>query len=1111
MYKKILFISLTIILFLSNILFAQTITEIALKPGFNFISFTNLITLNPSELKALNNSIEDIFLFSSSAGSFLSVSEGTLTNLSAGKGYIIKSKASSDIKISVPGSTINLIGLINLKTGFNLVGFSQAPSTNTFEKLMTNNTIIKGCYKWSPTAGSFIQVLRDELGVINKIDGVDPTIKAGESYFLNMYGDTVLTYDTTSISLNPSSYDLPRPKVANPIITPNGGTVSSSQQITIICTTEGAEINYVIDNNTSTKYTGPLTITKNCTLKVTAIKSGWTNSDLITVTYMLANPELEISGTLPNTGTNSSKNYLNYSAAIGTKGNTILVVKTDNENIEVGTIAVNLTNYIATIPLTDTNYTATIILKDNLGRILFRNLLGKMPVKSELPSSTTKIKISNINVDSTSTALALLAKEKNIEVGKITSISSNDLQNGIATKTSNISNEIAQNFTSNPSIISEITKAVNTITTTVLSASVSTTIVPINISNATELLSSFVKVIKEPSLQTIINQNQLSTSIILSQDQIIDSGTNVVEPILKVKTPVFSNNGSSFINSLKLSISCPTSGSTIKYTLDGTIPSSTNGLIYDSTLSIEMTSSIKAIAIKPGMIDSEVASKTYTKIEQVSVPTFNPSNSEFESSQQVAITSATAGATIYYTTDNTIPTLSSNQYISPFIITATTNIKAIAIKNGYINSEIAISSYTKLNKIESPVFTPSTGTTFSSNQQITIKCATPGVTIYYTTDGKTPTLSSNQYTEPFTINTTSTIKAIAIKNGMANSEIIITNISHIDDVLVYKDNGNSINITGYKSTADGNVIVPDTINGKPVTSIGNAFRNRFDLKSITIPNSITSIDEYAFSGCTGLTSVTLPNTMTKIGGWSFMDCRNLKNITIPNNLTFLGDCVFSDCTSLTNLTLPNSIQAIGSNVFLNCSNLTDIILPNTIDSIGDHAFRNCINLKNITIPNSVRVIYADVFSGCSSLTNITIPNSVTYIGEVAFRDCVSLKNIILPNSVTIIGNEAFIGCSGLTNISLSDNITSLPRGVFSSCKGLTNIAIPKNVSIIYNYAFSNCSKLTSINFYGNAPATEEEVFYNCSSDLKFYYIEGKTGWTNPWNGHTTTTFVPSLL
>jgi len=496
MYKKILFLSIILTLLFSNIATAQTTQYLTLKPGFNFLSFTRLITSSPAELKGANPSIDDIYLFSPSAGSFLSLSDGTLTSLSAGKGYIIKNNSLSDALLTITGNDISSANSISLKTGFNLVGFSQAPTSFTFEKLMTANTIIKGCYKWSPMAGTFIQVIKSDSGVITKIDGVDPTIKAGESYFINMYADSNLTYDASSILLTPSSYGtISATQVANPIITPNGGTFSSTQQITITCSTEGAEIYYNIDDGTQVKYTAPFFINKGCSIKANASKLGMNNSDVVTSVFVMSsNPELEIAGSLPSNALNSPKSSINFGPSIGTKGNSIMLVRADSENTEIGTITVNATNYIAYIPINETSYTALIIIKDSLGRILYRNLLGKTLIKSEIPALTSKIKISGINIDSTSTAMALLVKEKNIELNKITSVASTDLQNGIAIKTSNIPNEISQNFSSTPNLITEVAKAVNTVNTTVLSTSVSTNTVPISISTATQLLSSFIKV-----------------------------------------------------------------------------------------------------------------------------------------------------------------------------------------------------------------------------------------------------------------------------------------------------------------------------------------------------------------------------------------------------------------------------------------------------------------------------------------------------------------------------------------------------------------------------------------------------------------------------------------
>jgi len=199
--KKIV-LSIFIIFLLAYGVFAQTAQTITLKPGFNFISFSASISSTPAQLKTQNPAIEDIYLFSAAAGSFLSATEGTLSTLAAGKGYIIKSSAASDNVINIPGDAVQTIGNINLKTGFNLIGFSKIPATTvSFSSLMNVYSAIKGIYKWSPAAGSFIQVVRDNSGAVKLLDGADPSFKAGESYFFNLTEDTTINYDGSNIIL----------------------------------------------------------------------------------------------------------------------------------------------------------------------------------------------------------------------------------------------------------------------------------------------------------------------------------------------------------------------------------------------------------------------------------------------------------------------------------------------------------------------------------------------------------------------------------------------------------------------------------------------------------------------------------------------------------------------------------------------------------------------------------------------------------------------------------------------------------------------------------------------------------------------------------------------
>jgi hypothetical protein len=160
-----------------------------------------------------------------------------------------------------------------------------------------------------------------------------------------------------------------------------------------------------------------------------------------------------------------------------------------------------------------------------------------------------------------------------------------------------------------------------------------------------------------------------------------------------------------------------------------------------------------------------------------------------------------------------------------------------------------------------------------------------------------------------------------------------------------KADGNGLTITKYKGKG-GNVVIPATINGRSVISIGwSAFGYCTGLTSVTIPNSVTSIGWYAFSDCTGLTSVTIPDGVSSIGDGAFSHCTGLTSVTIPNSVTSIGSYAFSYCTGLTSVTIPASVSSIGNSAFARCTGLTSVKIPNSVTSIGERAFFDCTGLK----------------------------------------------------------------------------------------------------------------------------------------------------------------------
>jgi hypothetical protein len=238
---------------------------------------------------------------------------------------------------------------------------------------------------------------------------------------------------------------------------------------------------------------------------------------------------------------------------------------------------------------------------------------------------------------------------------------------------------------------------------------------------------------------------------------------------IKVVDPTFSPVAGSYTGTQPVTIGTTTAGASIRYTTDGSTPTSSVGALYSAAVQVSATTTLKAIAFKTGLTDSAVVTAAYTIA--VVAPAFSPVAGSYTGTQPVTITTTTSAASIRYTTDGSTPTSSVGTLYSAAVpVTATTTLKAIAYKTGMADSTVATAAYTIA--VVAPTFSPVAGT-YTAAQSVTIGTITSGASIRYTIDGSTPTSAvGTLYSSPVAISTTTTLKAIAYKIGMADSTVL---------------------------------------------------------------------------------------------------------------------------------------------------------------------------------------------------------------------------------------------------------------------------------------------------------------------------------------------------
>lgn len=353
--------------------------------------------------------------------------------------------------------------------------------------------------------------------------------------------------------------------------------------------------------------------------------------------------------------------------------------------------------------------------------------------------------------------------------------------------------------------------------------------------------------------------------------------------------------------------------------------------------------------------------------------------------------------------------------------------------------------------------------------------------------------------------------------------------------IIYYTSSNNMVVEPYDVNAFGSTIISNTYeNGIGtitfeglVKKIGESAFYKTNIKTIVLPDGISSIDSRAFCSCYSLENIELPSSVTSIGDYAFYHCysSNFTYIDIPSSVISIGNYAFGSCSNLC-VSFNEGLETIGEWAFSGCK-VDEVILPNTLKIIGKYAFENC-DVKTLTIGDGVSsiplmtfyncnllrtvsfgknltVLEESVFENCRVLNNVVLPEGLLKIGEECFRMCPSLENITLPStleeigvsafyndsrnnrlfSITIpgkvkkIGSQAFTGCSNLKTVIFEEGISEISSHAFQSC-GVETIQFPESLTSIGSGAFNACYSLKEIILPANVTTVNESAFLSCT-------------------------------
>ena len=874
-------------------------------------------------------------------------------------------------------------------------------------------------------------------------DGTTPTSAHGEQYseaFRITKNTTVQAiaycngWNDSSVA---SSVYIITGTVADPVISPCGGTYSSAQSVEITCTTPGAEIRYTIDGSAPSEtegivYEGPFTVPASLTVRAVSYLQDWETSGIVT-------SDFTITGTVappvftPEQGSYTSPRNVEISCA--TEGASIRYTTNGTPPSETeGALYDGPVSVVDDMTIKAIAYRTGWNASSVAGSAYIITGTVADPVISPCGgtySSAQSVEITpatpgaeiryTIDGSSPSATEGIVYEGPFTVPASLTVRAVSYLQDwetsSIVTSDFTITGTVAPPvFTPEQGSYTSPRNVEISCATEGASIRYTTNGTPPSETEGT-LYDGPVSVADDMTIKAIAFRTGWNVSVVAGSAYII-TGT--------VADPVISPCGGTYSSAQSVEITPATPGAEIRYTIDGSTPSETEGIVYEGPFTVPASLTVRAVSYLQDWETSGIVASDFTITGTVEDPVITPAGGSSSSVKTVSVSSGTSGASIRYTLDGSKPTETHGLlYTAPFKIDKPTMVKVIAYKNDWISSNVKSSEY---------IITP-----FKIGD-ITYKLR-------------------QCYPDE-----------LEVKSCDKEASGEVTVLSEFYGFPVTAIGAAAFEVCQYITR----ITIPDS-----VKEIGRgAFLLCVNLVEAEIPPTVTSIGDSAFTSCRSLTSMKLPEGIDKINSWVFQNCSALTKIEIPSRVEAIGLSAFEE-SGLTKIIIPGTVKTIWDKAFYSCSSLTEIVLSSGLTAIEDSAFSQT-GIEEITIPDTVTSLGSSIFEYCHNLQRFKLPANISEIPFETFKDCSSLSTVTLPPGIEIICGDAFSACTSLSRVVLSSGLKIIESRAFYDCTVLSEINIPGGVLEIRKSAFNNCGSISSINFPATLAHVGDYAFKDCS-------------------------------